>query len=294
MTGSAIQLTEWDTRAPEPGSPLCGMDLSGGRAVANDLKRSGQLEILELVQGVEIRTYSWVGRVKLGNLTVTVQPKIPRAPFLHLLRYAYGLRQLAVKDAARYRAEQGTFQDLIARQLASEVEELIARGLHRDYRREAAELAVPRGRINFQRYVIAAGGGRASLPCVHHPRTRETILNRVLLAGIVLAAHVTDDVDLRGQLRRLGRAVELDEPPQRLDRDLLDRAWRSTDRRTRAYEPALKLIRLLMDGLGISLDDGAEVPLPGFLFDMTASSKLSFPDSSATTWPDTRFGTSTG
>ena len=268
MTGSAIQLTEWDTRAPEPGSPPCGIDLSGGRAVAEDLKRKRQLEILELVQGVEIRTYSWVGRVKLGELTVTVQPKIPRAPFLHLLRYAYGLRQLAVKDAARYRPEQGTFQDLIARQLASEVEELIARGLHRDYRREAAELAVPRGRIDFQRYVIAAGGGGASLPCVHHPRTRETILNRVLLAGIVLAARVTDDVDLRGQLRRLGRALDLDEPPQPLDRDLLDRAWRSTDRRTRAYEPALKLIRLLMEGLGISLDDGAEVPLPGFLFDM--------------------------
>ena len=269
MTGSAIQLAEWEKRAPEPGSPLLGMDLSGSRAVAEDLTRSGQLEILELVQGVELRASSWVGRVELGELTITVQPKIPGVPFLHLLRYTYSLRHLSVKDAALYCVEKGTFQDLIARQLASEVEELIARGLHRDYRREAAELAVPRGRIDFQRYVMAAGGGRASLPCVHHPRTHETILNRVLLAGIVLASRVTDDVDLRGHLRRLGRALDLDEPPQRLDRDVLDRAWRSTDRRTRAYQPALKLIGLLMQGLGISLSDGAEdLRLPGFLFDM--------------------------
>lgn len=269
MTSSAIQLAEWEKRLPERGSPLQGMRLSGGRAVARDLTQSGQLEVLELVTGVEIRASSWVGRVKLGELTVTVQPKIPGAPFLYLLRYAYGLRQLAVKDVALYDTAQGTFQDLIARQLASEVEELIARGLHRDYRRELAELSVPKGRIDFQRYVMAAGGGRASLPCVYHPRIRETILNRVLLAGIVLAARVTDDVDLRGHLRRLGKALDLDEPPQRLDGDVLDRAWRSIDRRTRAYEPVLRLIGLLMQGLGISLDDSASnVRLPGFLFDM--------------------------
>ena len=269
MTRSAVHLTEWETRKPEQGSPLWGIDLSEGRVVAEELTRSRQLEVLELVRGVELRAASWVGRVELGELTITIRPKIPDAPFLHLLRYAYGLRQLSVKDPALYGREQGTFQDLIARQLASEVEELIARGLHRDYRRETAELAVPSGRIDFQRYVMAAGGGRASLPCAHHPRTRETILNRVLLAGTLLAARATDDVELRGQLRRLGRALDIDGPPPRLNWDVLDRSRRSIDRRTRAYEPALSLICLLMEGFGISLGDSAEaLRLPGFLFDM--------------------------
>ena len=122
-------------------------------------------------------------KVELGELTVTVQSKIPNAPFLRLLRYAYGLRQLSLENEAQYDAKQDTFQDLIARQLAAEVEELIARGLHRDYLRDSAELAVPRGRIAFQRYVLAAGGSRASLPCVYYPRSHDTILNRVLLAG---------------------------------------------------------------------------------------------------------------
>lgn len=269
MTGLTIQLAEWEKRGPEPGSPLRGLVLPGARAVAEDLTRSGQLEILELASGVELRASSWVGRVQLGELTVTVQPKIPGAPFLQLLRYAYGLRQLSVKDASHYGAEQGTFQDLIARQLAAEIEELIARGLHRDYRREPAELAAPRGRIDFQRYVMAAGGGRASLPCVHHPRTRETILNQVLVAGIQLALRATDDVELRGHLRRLGRALDIDEPLPRLDRNVLDRSWRSIDRRTQAYTPALNLIGILTQGLGISLGDADEaLRLPGFLFDM--------------------------
>lgn len=270
MTGSTIQLTEWETRLPEQGSPLWGMDLSEGRVVAEELTRKGQLEVLELVQGVELRTSSWVGWVQLGQLTVTIQPKIPGAPFLRLLRYAYGFgQQPPVRDQALYGKERGTFQDLIARQVACEVEQLIARGLHRDYRREIAELAVPRGRIDFQRYVMVAGGGRASLPCAYHPRTRETILNRVLLAGTLLAVRATDDIELRAQLRRLGRALDIDGPPPRLDWDTFDKSRKSIDRRTRAYEPALNLICLLMEGFGVSLNEGAEgLRLPGFLFDM--------------------------
>ena len=269
MTASTVELTEWERRVPEPGSPLWGIDLSRGREVAEDLTRGGQLEILELVPGVEVRASWWVGRVELGRLTITVRPKLAGLPFLHLLRYAYGLRHLSVKELAGYGAEPETFQDLIARQLAWEVEELIARGLHRDYVRESAQLSVPRGRIDFQRYVMAAGTGRASLPCVHHPRTRDTVLNRVLRSGLLLAARVTDDLELRGRLRRLGGTLDIDAPPSRLDGDVLRRARNSTDRRTRAYEPSLNLIGLLMQGFGLSLGDRAEtLRLPGFLFDM--------------------------
>ena len=269
MTRSAIHLTEWETREAKHGSAVWDTDLSEGRVVAEELRQRRQLEVLELVKGIEIRAFSWVGRVELGELTVTIQPKISGAPFLQLLRYAYGLRQLSVRDRALYGRERGTFQDLIARQLLCEVEELIARGLHRDYRRETAELDVPRGRIDFQRYVMAGGRGRAALPCVHHPRTRETILNRVLLAGTSLAARATEDVELRGKLRRLGKALDMEGPAPRLNRDMLERAGRSIDRRTRAYEPALNLIGLLVEGFGISLgDDAKSVRLPGFLFDM--------------------------
>ena len=269
MTAIAVQLVEWERREPEPGSPLWGMDLARGWDVAEDLTRSGKLEILELVRGVEVRASSWVGRVELGRLTITVRPKLSGVPFLHLLRYAYGLRQLSVKDMAGYGREQGTFQDLVAHQLAWEVGELIARGLHRDYVRESAELSVPRGRIDFQRYVMAAGAGGASLPCVHHPRARETFLNRVLRSGVLLAARATDDLELRGYLRRLSGALDIDGLPLGLDGDVLRRAFTATDRRTRDYEPSLKLIEVLMRGFGISLGDRAEtLRLPGFLFDM--------------------------
>ena len=99
--------------------------------------------------------------------------------------------------------------------------------------------------------------------------TRETILNRVLRSGVLLAARVADDLELRGHLRRLGRALDIDGPPLRLDGDVLRRAFGAPDRRTRMYEPALNLIGLLMQGFGVSLGDGSgALRLPGFLFDM--------------------------
>ena len=70
---------------------------------------------------------------------------------------------------------------------------------------------------------------------------------------------------MRRLSKRLGEAVN----EQRLDASLIAEAWRSMDRRTAAYKPALTLIELLLAGQGVALDEeGSRVRLKGFLFDM--------------------------
>ena len=70
---------------------------------------------------------------------------------------------------------------------------------------------------------------------------------------------------MRRLSKRLGEAVS----EQHLGASLIVEAWRSMDRRTMAYEPALTLIELLLDGEGVSLEEeGSRVRLKGFLFDM--------------------------
>ena len=269
MSGSRVELTEWKTYEPEQGSPLCGLSLNSGRDVAGDLMTNRQLEVLELAQGLRIQTFSWIGRVQIGDLTVSIQPKIPSAPFFNLLRYAYRLRNLTLFNKVLHAQERGTFQDLIVWQLAAEVKELIKRGLHRDYRRASQQLTVPKGRVDFQRYLSNASGNSASLPCIFHPRTNATILNRVLQAGALLAMRATEDTELQHELRRLSRAFEIDDPPLTLNWHIFNSSWQTIDRRTRTYKPAFKLISLLMQGFGISSNNNDEATrLPGFLFDM--------------------------
>jgi 5-methylcytosine-specific restriction enzyme subunit McrC len=100
-----------------------------------------------------VRATSFVGRISLGEVTVTIHSKISGGPLLSLFRYAYGLQNLDLYGSAAFASSPWSFQALLAQQLAAEASELLERGLHRDYERISTDLAGPRGRIDFTRYV---------------------------------------------------------------------------------------------------------------------------------------------
>jgi 5-methylcytosine-specific restriction enzyme subunit McrC len=263
-------MREWETLQPDRGSPLADRTLSGvSRQIAEHLSQLGCIEVLELARGIELRAKSFVGRLALDELNITVRPKLSGAPFLNLLRYAYGLRSLDLYKPVGYASEKWAFQDLLVQQLAAEVTELLARGVHRDYERTRTELANPRGRIEFGHMVGMRSHNKAVLPCVHYPRTEDTLLNQVVLAGLVVAAPLTSDVDLRTHLNRLIRTLNATVSLRKLSSAILNEARDLMDRRTTAYRSSLVIIELLLRAEGVSLDgEGQTLRLPGFLFDM--------------------------
>jgi 5-methylcytosine-specific restriction enzyme subunit McrC len=267
-----VQLREWETLEPGRGSVLTGLtldDCDTGRRLAERLTKAGRIEVLELARGLELRASSFVGRFSLGDLTVTIPPKLSGSPLLNLLRYAYGLRNLSLYEPVGYAATQFTFQDLLIQQLTAEARELLARGIHRDYEKRHSELAIPRGRIDFNRYARAGSRARVVLPCVEHPRVEDTLLNQVLLGGLGLAGQMTSDVDLRAQVNRLAKMLSASVAMCRLTGAMMAEVWDVMDRRTTAYKPALEIIGILLEGEGVSLEgDANRVRLPGFLFDM--------------------------
>ena len=75
-----------------------------------------------------------MGSIELGEIKIIIRPKITGAPFLRLLRYAYGFRDLKLFESTTFSNATGSFQDLIIYQFVSEVSELLLCGLHRDYK----------------------------------------------------------------------------------------------------------------------------------------------------------------
>jgi len=271
VTGVTVTLFEWETLRPDHGCALAERTLinDANRKLAEHLTSAGYIEVLELARGLELRATSFVGRLALGEVTVTIRPKLPDSPFLNLLRYAYGLRHLDLYDEVGYSSEKWSFQDLLILQLAAEVAELLVRGVHREYERVQADLANPRGRIEFQRLVGMRYRSAAVLPCVHYPRTEDTLLNQVVLAGLVHAARLTTNADLRGHLTRLIKTLSAIVSLRKLSPTMLGHAQKTIDRRTTAYGPALTLIELLLLAEGVSLEGETDrMVLPGFLFDM--------------------------
>ena len=266
-----VDLVEWQTLEPEASS-LKGIvpifDRIAERTVV-ELQSTGKLEILQLRTGIKIRASSWVGRVTLGNLTITVRPKIEGAPLLNLLRYSYSLRDLETFSQTKYDIAHGSFQDLIVVRLADEIDELLSRGLHRHYMRFDHELARPSGRINFVELARNIASAKSPLYCTYFNRSDRVLLNCVLLAGLRLAARVTVDKQLTVRVLRLTQVLAESVPVIQLTSRELGKARKAIDRRTTAYRSALVLINILLEGMGTSIGESSEmVPLGGFLFDM--------------------------
>ena len=203
-----------------------------------------------LIVNIALQTLS------MFNSDWVIRPKISGMPLMNLLRYAYRLRNLDLFAEVGYAASSASFEDLLIHQLAAEASELLTRGLHRDYLRTESMLHTsPRGRIDFGNYLQVAGRAGVALPCVHHPRSEDTSINRALRGGLELAAGMTQDHELRGRVRRLAKSFAATITAKKLDAAGFDEAWYSLDRRTSAYQPALTLIKLLLNTQGAALTD---------------------------------------
>jgi 5-methylcytosine-specific restriction enzyme subunit McrC len=266
----SIDLAEWSSvAATDSRSPLAGVFLEGTdvQNIAQQLTAAGMLVIRELREGLSIASTFYVGRIALGNIQITIHPKISGTPLIHLLQYAYGLRDLHISTMVHYESEERAFQDILVAQLIAEASELVARGLHRRYVRTDTVLASPRGRIDLQRIIKQGGVIQATIPCTYYPRLEDCLINQVLLQGLHLAALLTSDSSLRIHLYRLMSLLEESVSSIRLDFSILKKLHREMDRLTTAYRPAITSIELLLAGEGIALDeDQRKIQLPGFLF----------------------------
>ena len=268
----SVTLSEWQTLTPENTPHLRDVSLGDGsdyQSTLHLLHKSNKVSIRELRTGVEITARSHVGRIQLGKLEVTIQPKIESGCMLRLLRYAYGFRGLHLYSRAEQLTSKLGFADLLISQLLQEAQELISRGLRMSYVRQDERLASPRGRIDIGRLALEAGSATATLPCQHFPRLEDTLINQVLLGGLRLAANVASLLELRRDASRLASQMDEQVSPIKLESAVMSRLSDHQSRLTQAYDPAIEIIRLLMESQGITLD-GKTMPtqLPGFLFDM--------------------------
>jgi 5-methylcytosine-specific restriction enzyme subunit McrC len=269
----SIEMPEWSQQVFDVATPLDGWSLASdtaAQAIAISLK--DKLEIRPGLKGsLEIATTSFVGRVAVGPLTITIRPKLHAMALAQLLRYAYQLRDIETFDDAPSPTATHGFHDLLVELLAAEVEELIYRGLASIYVPFSNRLESPRGRIDIQEVIRCGGVKEASLPCRYHERHTNWPLNQVLRAGLRYAANVTSDRDLRRRVNQLSaRFASVDEEANLTTLDV-DRAQGTLTRLTAAYRPALVVIKLLLTMQGVETAAlSASIRTPGYLFDMNA------------------------
>jgi 5-methylcytosine-specific restriction enzyme subunit McrC len=265
-----VELSEWAQVGPTQDSRLRGCSLAGdmqARRLAEALR--ARLDIREGYEGLEITSTSFVGRVDVGPLRIAIGPKLPAMPLARLLRYAYGLRDVTAVDETQSPTTRHGLHDILIALLAAEVYELLHRGVARRYNPLSEKLESPRGHILIDQVIREGGVREARLPCKHFERRADWHLNQVLRAGLEVAARMAEDRDLRRRVHQLSEMFSDVGRMARFGADDIDRAERALTRLTDAYRPALTIIGLLHDTLGIAFDSGQRPSrTPGFLFDM--------------------------
>jgi 5-methylcytosine-specific restriction enzyme subunit McrC len=264
---------EWTTVSPGAGSPTRGLTLKDDahRRVAEQLADDNRLFIRELRAGLEIETRSYVGRIALGDLTITIVPKLAPETLLGLFAYAFDMEKLDVHEVTRLEDGSLVLEDLVVMQLVKEAHTLMRGGLARRYEVRREWLGTPRGRIRFDE--LARGPMvRAELPCEHHARQVDWKLNRVVAAGLRHAVGATASPALRARMAEVARAWAHEVPaPASISVGEIARVLHGLDRQTERYRRTLTLLQLVLGAMSLGMsDDGPAIPIPGFLYDMNA------------------------
>ncbi|MBR0831340.1 hypothetical protein JQ596_38125 [Bradyrhizobium manausense] len=265
-----VTLNEWDQVEPVSCPQLLGTTFRNSPA-AQKLAHAirSQVGIREGYNGLEVSSTSFVGHINVGPLRININPKLQGLPLTALVCYAYGLRDLEVFGQTLTPTAQYGLHDILISLLAAEVEELLHRGLLRQYIPVSEKLISPRGRILVEKIASRGGVLDGTLPCLHFQRRPNWKLNQVLRSGLDLAGSMTSDHELHRRVWRLAEAFESVETTAALQQDDLDQVERGLTRLTAIYKPALTLIRLLFGMYGTSLEAmTSSHRTPGFLFDM--------------------------
>ncbi len=265
-----LDLLEWQRANPESHAELRNLSLGlepRERAILTRLNHQPMVAVQERRDGVAVATTSYVGSIRLGSLTLRIAPKLAARPFSELLSYAVGfpVGLLPKHDVA---LTTSTFQDLIVSRLGSEISRLLTAGICRAYKTRQCSLANPRGRILFSRLArepVTTG----TLSCRFDERQENVLPNRVLLAGLDLAARVAVAPEVKSRVLRLIATLTGRVQAVALTQDTFRALRRNASRLTSAYETAFSLIRLLVAGSGVGFVGGAErAELSGYLLDM--------------------------
>ncbi|MGN7409820.1 McrC family protein [Sporosarcina sp. SAFN-010] len=265
MSENVISLNEWQRIF------LSDVELSDdpARELAEALANKGIITLTELKNGLEIQTNSYVGRIKVGDLQINVQPKLEGMPLYQLLRYAYELRNLKIFDASEHALDRLSFFDLLIYELFIETEDLLRRGIQKSYVLHEENLSSPRGRIDMKRLGAQGGLSRETLPCSYFQRDVNDVLNQTLLAGLKLALKMVSDLNLKMNLRRLCVSLGEDIKYIQLTRTNLRRARNAINRLTERYMAVLEIINILYESQGIQFEDEENpIQLRGYFFDM--------------------------
>ena len=198
---------------------------------------------------VALEAKSWVGRVRLSNMRVQVEPKFVGGSLqvLRMLEYAAGVRMLKRLPVEDELPEQGRdLFDLICLLLSAEALDISRDGLLRNYRQTSDSLEFMRGRMRYRDQYLRRFGQLDRIHCDFDEYDTDNAENQFVAAALQVARQRAGDPSVRTRARRM--SAIFDEACAPLSRRAADyRRALVYDRRNSRYRAAHELAALVLD-----------------------------------------------
>lgn len=238
------------------------------RAIAASLAESGRVKMVELREGIQIETRSFVGIIPFDTFSLHITPRVSSTDMVRMIDYSFRAEASRMGDRYGSVAVDSVLpSDIVIAALLGEIRYLLRRGLVRQYVEYQDTVPFCRGRIQFNALVSQAGPAVA-LPCIYEDHTSNVLLNQVLLASAKLCCEEAVSPYLRATAFRLveqlgancsfsiGGPIEY--------REIIS----GLTRLTKHYRPAIELSCLLHDSLIPDAEGSKARRFPAFLVDM--------------------------
>ncbi len=194
--------------------------------------------------GVRLQTSSYVGLVSLPNgMQVRIRPKAAGGNFLRLLLYAHG-ETAATIDSTVQALEGDLFLNAIGALFLDRLQQVVQRGLGKDYRTKQAQENYLRGRLDIQRQLSRGNVAATTFEIEYEDLTHDTIENQTVLYATHLLSRLVADSTIQSALRQreqqLRQEVTL-RPVQPAELEAIH-----LDRLTEYYDDVLRLATIVI------------------------------------------------
>ena len=215
-----------------------------------------------------------VGVVQIGGLVIEVLPKADRnagineqgrwqQALLTMLHVAHDLPLYEAQQAS-LRLRHTSLLDFFLGLYVREVQQLVHRGLVKQYHTVQGNLTTLKGRLDFPRHLRHNLVHRERFAVVHQTYDTDHLLHSILGEALHIALRTTQDGLLKGRMQDLEWAFE----PVK-DRPINGATFQRLrlGRKTNDYSRAVQLAKLIILNYSPDLHHGRE-PVLGILFDM--------------------------
>ena len=207
---------------------------------------------------------STVGALEIGDLSVSIQPKLPVSRVLYLASYAIG--QLEFREELFDYRDEPTLVEALVPVFAAAARRAFSRGLLHGYRTEEDSLQTVRGRIRIDDQIRRRFGIPVPLEVRYDDFTVDVLPNRLVKAAALrllgLRIHTRSRGKLAGVLANLEEVGVVEFASGALPEVRFDRL-------NEHYREVVELSRLILRHTSIDASRG-DVRATGFLVDMNA------------------------